>query len=362
MTTQATKVGALAVFALAAALTLAFISEGRSQDDVSEEVLRAVKIVSPEAAEASLTRSFFGQVVALETVDLSFDVSGELVVFDAPEGQFVKKGEVLAQLDLAPFERSVERAELALAQSERELDRSTKLAQSNVASQVRAEDAQTARDLADVELRDAREALQDATIRAPFDGLIAERLTATFTNIAAGTPVLRVHDMSERRIEIDVPEQLLQQVGDPSRITFTADLPALPDPVPLELAEYQAQTQAVGQSFLVSLRMPDIDLPLLIPGASATVVAEVGSASDALMLEASALLASETRTPQVMLFEAHSDDRGVVRRHDVEVMSETGTGFLIKGLPKDAEVIAAGAHLLRDGQEVRRYTGLTVEE
>jgi hypothetical protein len=35
---------------------------------------------------------------------------------------------------------------------------------------------------------------------------------------------------------------------------------------------------------------------------------------------------------------------------------------MVEGLPAQAEIVAAGAHLLRDGQEVRRFTPLTSTE
>ncbi len=327
-----------------------------------DEPVRAVRLIAPHEQQDRLQRTFFGQIAARETVDLSFQVSGEIVRFPATEGQRVPKDALLAQLDLAPYERAVERARISLTQAERDLQRASTLAESNVASTSRAEDAQTARDLADVALREAQEALEDATLTAPFDGLIAERLTAAFTTVAAGTPIVRLHDMSQLRVEIDVPERLFQQIGDPTTVDFTVSLPALPDPVPLTLVEYQAQTEAIGQSYLVVLALPDQPFPTLIPGASATVTASIAAPAARTIVPAAALVADENRAPFVMAFEPTGADRGTVRPLPVEVSSRTGTELEVTGLPEDIEIVGAGAHLLREGQTVRRFTGLTVEE
>ncbi len=326
-------------------------------------MLRPVRLIQPEQAGATLARSFFGRIVARETVDLSFEVNGRLEVLDVTEGDQVIEGEVLAQLDLAPFERAVERAELSLLQAERDAERANALARSNATSRVQADDAETARDLAEVALREARDDLEDATIRAPYTGLVASRIAANFSNVSAGQPILRLHDMSQVRVEIDVPERLIQRVGNPERIDFSASLPAIGGDVPLELVEFQAETAAIGQSYVVTLALPAVRLAsLLVPGASVTVTATLPGARDGLSLPASAVLSGPDRDAAVLAFEPTGAEEGTLRRVAVNIRSETGTEFIVDGLPQGTEIVGAGAHLLREGQAVRRYTGLTVEE
>lgn len=186
---------------------------------------------------------------------------------------------MVATLDTDNFERAVARAELALSPAGRE--RAAQLAASNVASAVRAEDAKTAYELAEVALRDARAALEDATLTTPFDALVVVRLAANFSNVEPGRPILRLHDMSQVRVQIDLPERLFQAGIPPQAVDFTGEIAQLPAPVDLELIEYEAQTKTVGQSFLVTLVLPDLDIPTLIPGASMTVTARVDDAYQA---------------------------------------------------------------------------------
>lgn len=324
--------------------------------------IRSVRLIAPGAQALPTERAFFGRIVARETVDLSFEVSGELASFPVTEGETISRGQVLASLDLAPFLRDVERRELMLEQAERSLARAEALAARNVTTRVQAEDAETERDLRDVELRDARDALDDAVIHAPFDALVATRLTANFTHVDPGQPIVRLHDMSEVRVEIDVPERLFLRLGDRDALTFSALVPGHDAPVPLRLVEFHAQTAGIGQTYLVSLALPPIDLPGLIPGVSATVIASTEAIDTAVKLPASAVIVAADRSPQVMLFENLDGTHGIVERASVSVTSTTGTDLIVEGLPPGAEVVAAGAHLLRPGQAVRRYTGLSTED
>jgi multidrug efflux pump subunit AcrA (membrane-fusion protein) len=79
------------------------------------------------------------------------------------------------------------------------------LAESASGATIRTEDAETTRDLAEIALRAARAALADATLTAPFDALVAARLIPPQSIVEPGQPLIRLHDMSEVRVEIDLP-------------------------------------------------------------------------------------------------------------------------------------------------------------
>jgi RND family efflux transporter MFP subunit len=331
-----------------------------------EMPIPSVKLIAPQDAKTGIERRFFGRIAARETVDLSFEVGGRLVMLPVIEGEIIPQGSVVAALEDNSFERAVTRAKLAVEQADRERQRARQLAASNVASAVRAEDAETAYDLAQVALSDAREALKDATLTTPFTALVASRLAANFSNVTPGQPILRLHDMSQIRVQIDVPERLFQSGIPPEAIEFTGKISQREDSIPLQLAEYEAQTESIGQSFLVTLNLPKLDIPTLIPGASMTVTARVDAAygQPGRPLPATALILGTDRSAKVMVFDPDPDDRdlGQVRAVPVDVISLAGTDLRVLGLADDAFVVGAGVHLLNEGQKVRRYLGLTVEE
>lgn len=346
---------------LAAATTVAAQEAADLTPSGDPRPVPAVRLVEPRSTAAENVRRFFGRIAARETVPLSFEVGGRLVEFPVLEGARVEAGDVVARLDPDPFARAVERAELALTQAERERERARRLAESNVASAVRAEDAQTARDLADVALRDAREALADSVLTAPFDGIVAERVAETFSNVEPGRPILRLHDMSEVRVEIEIPERVLLRAGDPDAIAFTGLMPG-DRRVPLRLVEFEVQTGRVGQSFRVALALPADAAEGMIPGATMTVLAALPALEASEVVPMGAILARSGDAFEVMVFRPSDDGRGTVERREVRVSAGRGTAFEVEGLAPAERIVAAGGHLLSDGQEVRVYDGLTVEE
>lgn len=311
-------------------------------------------------AEKAERRQFFGRVTALETVDLSFEVSGRLERLDAPEGARIEQGRLMAALDPAPFKRAVERAEIALQQSERQLTRAQTLANRNVASEVRAEDAKTSRDLAEVALREARDALEDAQILAPFDALVADRIASPFTTIQAGQAIIRVHNMSEVRVTFELPERIFALIGNPKAVRFAALLAERREPIPLEYREFKTETGAIGQSYTISLAVGGEAVATLIPGRTVIVQAEVPSTDPRPVLPATAITTLPSGEHVVVAVEGDGGD--LLARHiPVKVATSNGSGFIVEGLPENAEVVAVGAHLIPDGRRLARYTGLTVD-
>lgn len=349
------------LFLVAAVITApsALISQTVEQSPVEERPTFVQTMIVPSHNEV-MSRQFFGQVAAFETVDISFEVGGYLDFLDAREGATIPQGSLLARLDLAPFERAVERAELTLAQAERSLERALALAERNVASAVQAEDAETARDLALVAVREAREALGDAEIEAPFDALVADRLGTAFSTIEPGTPILRLHNMTETRVEFDLPERLLAAIGDPSEVTFVGQIAGHDEAIALSFREFRAEAVGIGQSYTISLAVSEHTELMLLPGRTISVIAQISRAETGVEVPATAIVTQPNGVRTIAVLE--SSDGTVTAMHvPVEVTSSNGTSFHVHGLDPAAEIIAVGAHLIENGQSVQRFEGLTVE-
>ncbi|AUC56045.1 efflux transporter periplasmic adaptor subunit (plasmid) [Sagittula sp. P11] len=324
---------------------------------------RPVKLMTIEAGAAPIARQFFGRVRARSTVDLAFQVPGQIVSFPVTEGTPVKEGALVAQLDLEPFERELERARVNLAKAERDAERLSSL-QGNAVAEVQVRDARTQLDLARIAAQEAESRLEDASLHAKFDALVARREVPVYTTVSAGQPVVRLHDMSELRVEIEVPEVLFRRSADyaASSVTFTASFPGQDREYALALREFEAETAQVAQTFTLTLAFVEEVPGWVLPGASVTVKsrADLEDEGMAILLPETALVFTPDRSVAVMVFEpGEQEGRGTVRQVPVEIeMREDARVALIEGPDTGTEIVATGASQLVDGQAVRRYTGL----
>lgn len=318
---------------------------------------RPVKLVTLEDEQAALRREFFGRVVARQTVDLAFQVSGQIMKLPVIEGARLEEGEMIAQLDLEPFTLDLRQAELEQRQASRELDRQRTLGASTV-SQVTIDDAETDAELATIAVRDAQFALDQATLGAPFDALVANRNVANFTTVSPGTPVVRLHDMSETRIEIEVPEVLFRQAQGDENLELYAIFPGSDSRYPLQVREFQAETSSIGQTYTVTLGMEPTEDPSIIPGASATVIGRRTVEGRSVFVPPPAVVVDPDRSTHLLVFEPDDDDIGTLRKVEVGLQTHPdGRLELVEGPDPGTEVVAAGATALEDGQTVRRFRG-----
>ncbi len=335
---------------------------------IAAEGLAAPTLVKTRVVDdpaAGVTRTFFGEVVARETVVLGFQVAGQVIEFTAPEGEILKKGVTIARLDPVPFEIAVERAELAVEQTRRQLDRYERLAGRTI-SAAQIEDARTELRMAEVALRNAEYELEQSVMLAPFDAMVASRSVANFSAVAAGTQIVRLHDLSEFRVDIDVPEVLVQQLSDDSDVSLRGRFPGRDEVHSLVFREMNAETAEIGQTFRATLAFERRNDRLLLPGASMVVEATIHEMMQGIDIPVTAVATDPGGQTSVFVVvdgdgdsDGDSDGDGGLRLKHVPVeltVSDAGEIQVADGLRPGDEIVVGGVDELADGQPVRRFS------
>ncbi|MCX8952958.1 efflux RND transporter periplasmic adaptor subunit [Ruegeria sp. NA] len=323
----------------------------------AQETPKPVKLMQVRETAPGFTRQFFGRVAARQTVDLAFQVAGQIVEMPINEGFVIPKDGLIARLDQEPFELRLDRARLQKEQADRTVARLSRL-RGTTASQVAVDDAETEAQLAAIALRDAEYELEHATLTAPFDALVSSRSVEAFTTVSAGTPIVRIHDMSELRIVVDVPEILFQRSGQNDDIFITAKFPVSDEVFPLEIREFDAETSSVGQTFRIQFGLTPPKGLQIFPGSSVTVNVQVQDNRTGIIVPATAVVADANGALNVMVFSPVGADEGTVRRVPVTIEpTQTGDVRVLTGLSDGDEVVVAGGAVLTDGQTVRRFAG-----
>ena len=172
---------------LAAAVSGLILFSG-CDEETPEEVQVVPAVVVEPAIEMEFADSVteIGEVQAFDTVHLSANVSGFLTEANFTEGEFVKKGTKLFQIDPAVYEAAVKKAEAEVNKCNAELtnkkvefERQETLLRTNATSQRNYETAEMALRTAEAELKSAEAELAEkkvtlsyTQILAPFDGYI----------------------------------------------------------------------------------------------------------------------------------------------------------------------------------------------
>lgn len=320
-------------------------------------------LVRSAAVQAStdVARSFTGVVAARVQGDLGFRVSGKVLERLVDTGQAVKRGEPLMRLDPIDLglQARAQQAEViaASARAKQTADdeaRYRKLVSVGAISasaydqfRAAAETAKAQLNAAQAQADVARNASGYALLVADADGVVVETLAEPGQVVSPGQPVVRLARAGQREAIVHLPETLRPAAGSTAQASLygvnsaavTAKLRLLSDSADRTTRTFEARYVLEG---------PLANAPI---GATVTLsIAERATQTQALQVPIAAVY-DPGKGPGVWLI---TGTPTTVTWRAVEVLGLSDDSARIVGdLTAGEQVVALGAHLLRDGEEVR---------
>jgi membrane fusion protein (multidrug efflux system) len=141
------------------------------------------------------------------------EFNGILKKIYVQEGQKVKKGKLLAQIDDAGLRNQLEQLQIQAELSKTSYERIQRLWDQNIGSEMELLKAKTAYQAQQQAIAQLKKQLERTQILAPFSGTIDEIVANTGANLMPGqTPVIRIVNLQNMYSEASVPESYLTQI------------------------------------------------------------------------------------------------------------------------------------------------------
>lgn len=353
------------LFICALPLALTACGETAATDPRTDAPLVRAAIVQ-EAAAAS--RSFTGTVAARVQSDLGFRVSGKVLARLVDAGQSVKRGQPLMRLDPADLKLAVNAQQEAVVaararahQTAEDEARYRDLRGTGAISASAYDQAKAASEAAQAQLRAAeaqadvaRNASRYTELVADGDGVILETLAEPGQVITAGQPVIRLAHAGRREALIQLPETLRPAIGSVAQATlFGKEGGAVPAKLRQLSHAADRLTRTFEARYVLEGAMSNaplgttvaIQIPAGPPSGKTGLHVPIGALFDA------------GKGPGVWVI--HGEPIKVAWR-PVTVQRMDDAGAYVAGQLKAGErIVALGAHLLQEGEQVR-VAGLAV--
>jgi membrane fusion protein (multidrug efflux system) len=161
-----------------------------------------------------------GQIEAVQSILLQPEVSGRLARIVASEGREVGRGAPLFKVDDTELQAQVARLEAQVDLAEQALRRTQDLLERNASSQADLEQAEaTARSArADLLLQQTR--LERTVVRAPFSGIVGERLVSVGDYVTPQTQLTTLQTVNPQRAAFQVPERYAGLLEEGQEVAF----------------------------------------------------------------------------------------------------------------------------------------------
>lgn len=343
-------------------LTAQGLRVAMNNDEANSEELPLVITEEVDSGEGFQEYTYSGSVVGRTEHQLSFLVGGKVTNKQVEVGDAVSEGDLLLQVDAQDIQQnaSLVDAQLSAAKSQFDLasdnyQRYKTLYEEGAIAEAAYDSAKTSYDVAREAYNQAKAQYNVTANQLSYTNLYADT-TGVVTNVAAevgqvvgaGQAVVTVVSDGEKEVEIDVPENRLEQLK--SAKTINVEFWALPDLVLSgTLREVSPIADEVTRTYKarVSLSNPPDGLELGMT-ASVTLINNTNSDS-AIFIPLSAIYQTGD-TPNVWVV----DDKGVLRLTKVKVGEFKDDKIqVITGLKDGDIIVKAGVHKLSEGLKVK---------
>ena len=348
------------------ALTVSLLAACEKESAEAPEIVRPVRILTIQTLQAGETLSYPGEVLGVQNAELAFEVPGRLVELPAEEGIEVTEGQLLAKVDPADFQSSVNAAEAEYRNAKETFERFEEVFAKGAISRQDFDNQRRQFEVAEANLATARKALSNTELRAPFAGRIGRVYVENFNNIQAKQAILLLQDLSQLDVIVNVPEQdwqrakpgltLAQQT---ERAKPFVTLPTFPDrEFPARITEVAASADPVTRTFSARGRFDPPEDIVILPGMSATVTVRidpgVAGLQDAVQIPANAVVGGNDGGSYVWKVDAATMTANLA---PITVGQMSGSNItIVDGLSTGDRIAVSGVQQLADGMKVRELT------
>ena len=301
----------------------------------------------------------FGLVESPKSTSLSFDVAGQVTRMLVEEGDLVRKGDMLAQQDIArltarkrELQAAIERANADLALAKVNSDRTKSLVEKKLESAQRLDEAKANLNVAKAQLSEMQAALESlnveirkTTLFSPFDGVVNRRFFDEGSVVSAGSPVFGITSSENYQARFAVPADVVEQfdVNEPVLVRV-GDLDVA-GTVSQRLPTRNVQTRTVD--ILVTLNSNE----RVRPGDMAILSAFRSHSETGAWLPVNAL--SNGLRGLWRVFVLPKEGNATLQARVVEVVYTDGNKAFVRGALEDGDIyVDEGTHKLAPGQMV----------
>lgn len=304
-----------------------------------------VERLSLSHRDASITVR--GRTEALKTVDVKAQVDGVVEALHFKEGDFVKAGQVLCELQVNDRAAKVDQARAQVAEMQEKYNANLALAKDGYLAKTLLAESATALETARATERTAELDLQHTAIRAPFDGIVDTRYVNVGDLMHDGDkcamlmspePFLAIGELSEH----DVASI---RVGDPATATLVTG-----ETVVGRVRFVGRHADSSTRTFLLEVELPNPEAKLR-DGVSVDMHIPVKNL-DATKISAGILVLDDNGVVGVRTVE-----NGIVRFDPVHIVSDGPDGMWVTGVPQGAMVIDVGQDFVSEGSRVKPVLG-----
>ena len=327
-----------AYLALPASVILAGCGQGTASSDSMRPVLTCTPVVSDAVGE----QIFTGTVSNESEFNLGFKTAGQISALRCKEGQRVRAGALLAELDASDYELAVKAYQIQYDQLSAEVARIEKLRAINAVSGNDYEKAKAGLGQLKVQLDSYRNKVAYTKLYAPVSCIVQKCNFSVSEMVDAGTPVFSLLSIGDMTVKINVPASIYRNRDAISRYEAEVDGKTIP-------LEFIGITPKADETGLYRCSLGFGGTEDITSGMTMRVKVIMETGADGLFSVPASAVLKDTQGSYLFVV---ADGKAVRKAVDVREVGKDGM-LQVSGLDGSEKIIRAGAHSIAEGQNVK---------
>jgi len=336
----------------------------KTLSDEIKELQDAIAAQDPDAGDegalvtaATVGRSDFasyvvlqGSVMADDLVDATAEVSGRITQLQVKEGDAVRRGQLIAVVDVEAIEKQKAELQTSLDLAKTVYERQKRLWDQNIGSEIQYLQAKNNMERLEKSLAAIDLQLSKNKVYAPSSGVV-ERLVLQAGEIASpGVPIVQILNTAELKVAADVPENYIRAVQRGERVDIA--VPALGIEKNLPVSLIGKTVDPANRTFKVEVKLPND--PALKPNLLAEMKIRDYTEKDVIVISMDKVQQEVSGQRYVYVIDQDEEGNPVARKKNVTIgESYDGEVVIKEGLSGGERLILEGARGLADGQVIR---------
>lgn len=320
-----------------------------SADQSEKDKAIAVFISEATGYGESIEKVYPGRVKPSEEINLSFKIPGTILNILVEDGQPVKKGQLIAEMDSRDYLLQFEAVEAEYKKIAAEAKRVTALYADSATTADNYDKARYGLSQIEAKYTNAKNTLADTRLYSPVDGKVVSRRIDTPAVVGAGMPIVTLISSKAPEIEIHIPASDYIRLSEIQNLSATFDFSN--DEVPVRIIE-ALPIANVNQLYTIRLALPPHLSPMPSPGMNTTIKASFNPEHES---EVSVPIKSVfSKDHRNFVWIVKPDSTIVKREVWIDRLTSDGHAILSSGLSGGESYVEAGVNRLREGMKVTR--------
>lgn len=288
-----------------------------------------------------------GKVESENNILVSAKTMGVVTNVYVTEGQSVRKGQVIAQLDNSVIQRNIEgmKSQLELATSV--FERQKNLWDQKIGTEVQYLQARTSMESLEKQLASLQEQNEMTRIKSPISGTVDQVVVKIGENISPGMPAARIVNSAELKIVADVSEAYVTNIKKGNKVLV--HIPELKEEIEAKITFVGRTIDPLSRTFRVDVKMPSLEN--LRPNMTGVIKVIFHTEPTAITVPVNVV--QEVNGEKVVYVAEDDGNQTVARKKVVKVGGVYNNLAQVQGLDEGDSIITVGYQGLNDGDVVK---------